>query len=552
MGLLKSGSPPIDDGQGGSYNVQFVCASPGTYDIVVCVDGMALPMCPFQIQVTSGPPSAQCSRIQGDGAQKCTLGSSAEFTIQAMDEFGNLCTEGGARFGVRANAHAKLHEVADNEDGTYSVTYSVPAWAQGPVRLEVLLDGFQVKGSPLTPRVLGFNGALSNERQDALAEQLPDLHWLREHPPPHVPEMPSVSLTTGHVTSNWEPTTRSVETTSKVAWQAADEWRRLSEFRDELERTRQQLAEHQSVLTRVADAVFGESERLGDWETRLRLSETESTLEGERLEGLRSEIRQEALGASFKIDGTSLRGDSPAYNSVPRRNAHPSSFVKSGSQPVMYEGGSAEQELMFLQRDIEQKSRRLQVLEAPGAASPRTGLPPDKSFQTIGEPTSRGPRAQHPMSEPTTAQDRSPARAPLPPKMAADPPQSLQDLSSPPSRPPIAVNPPNLGRGRSVSPAPLSEPVSRMQRPLGEPMFQSDGRSLGGGLAGLLRRVRWLCPEVGDQVALRSAFRISFGWQVPPHFACRKQSLKKLLLKQLIVSAVHHRPESWLWRLRFS
>ena len=99
-----------------------------------------------------------------------------------MDEFGNLCGEGGARcgpsscrrvhrgvhpaaegFGVRASAHVRLHEVSDNEacamvfvvatcacrleawhfchdlpkDGTYTVTYSIPDWAQGPVKLEV-------------------------------------------------------------------------------------------------------------------------------------------------------------------------------------------------------------------------------------------------------------------------------------------------------------------------------------------------------------------------------------------------------------------------------
>lgn len=53
-----------------------------------------------------------------------------------MDEFGNLCGEGGARFGVRASAHVRLHEVSDNEDGTYTVTYSIPDWAQGQIKLE--------------------------------------------------------------------------------------------------------------------------------------------------------------------------------------------------------------------------------------------------------------------------------------------------------------------------------------------------------------------------------------------------------------------------------
>ena len=92
-----------------------------------------------------GPPSATttqaegnwtdircelCEQVRGDGSQRCKLGGSAEFTIQAklrgslscsilsfvycdwnllwhgwtmqaMDEFGNLCGEGGARSGLQ-------------------------------------------------------------------------------------------------------------------------------------------------------------------------------------------------------------------------------------------------------------------------------------------------------------------------------------------------------------------------------------------------------------------------------------------------------------------
>ena len=68
------------------------------------------------------------------------------------------------------------------QDGTYTVTYSVPDWAQGPLKLEVpskyqhpyiavevssccssgcvlsiqvLLDGHPIRGSPLMPRIIG-------------------------------------------------------------------------------------------------------------------------------------------------------------------------------------------------------------------------------------------------------------------------------------------------------------------------------------------------------------------------------------------------------------
>ncbi|CAE7485433.1 abpC [Symbiodinium natans] len=148
--------PFVEDRQDGTYHIQFVCATPGVYEIAACVDGVALPMCPIAVSVAPGPPSATTTQVRGDGSQRCTLGGSAEFTIQAMDEFGNLCGEGGARFGVRASAHVRLHEVSDNEDGTYTVTYSIPDWAQGPVKLEVLLDGHPIRGSPLMPRIIGY------------------------------------------------------------------------------------------------------------------------------------------------------------------------------------------------------------------------------------------------------------------------------------------------------------------------------------------------------------------------------------------------------------
>ena len=31
--------------QDGTYHIQFVCATPGVYEITACVDGVALPMC---------------------------------------------------------------------------------------------------------------------------------------------------------------------------------------------------------------------------------------------------------------------------------------------------------------------------------------------------------------------------------------------------------------------------------------------------------------------------------------------------------------------------
>ncbi|CAK0861842.1 unnamed protein product [Prorocentrum cordatum] len=130
----------------------FVCATPGSYNVTVSVDGVVMPMCPLQIDVGPGPASAHKSEVQGKDNQVVDLGGMGKFTVVAHDEFGNLCHEGGSRLGVRALGHVKLLEVTDNEDGTYQVVYSVPEWAQGPVKIEVLLDGVRLRDSPVVPQ----------------------------------------------------------------------------------------------------------------------------------------------------------------------------------------------------------------------------------------------------------------------------------------------------------------------------------------------------------------------------------------------------------------
>merc|ERR1712232_195549 len=42
---------------------------------------------------------------------------------------------------------------------------------------------------------------------------------------------------------------------ARLAWRAADEWRRLAEAREELNRTREELVRHQAMLVQVGDSV---------------------------------------------------------------------------------------------------------------------------------------------------------------------------------------------------------------------------------------------------------------------------------------------------------
>lgn len=466
--------PFVEDLQDGTYHVQFVCATPGSYEISAFVDGNKLPMCPVVIHIAPGSPSATTTQVRGEGVQRCTLGGSAEFTIQAMDEFGNLCGEGGARFGVRASAHVRLHEVSDNEDGTYTVTYSVPDWAQGPLKLEVLLDGHPIRGSPLMPRIIGFipekinaeakakgkgNGRILKGAGGTFTDQLPSLRWLRENPPLPVPDIPppdvtTVALTGGVKGDRADPS----EASSRLAWSAADEWRRLAEVRSEMERCRDQLVEHQAVLLHVGDAIHSEVDRLQEWERNVRLREDELGEVEKQLEGMRAEIQKqyltqkrlletmaskdEAGGASVQPAAGTLKGARPAASSARKAgetgtadqgqssisSAWPDREARSSAKGTALAPGtqvSAEEELIALQRGIEQKKRQLRVLEEEAGNTARPLFASGNGLQGILKGNSPREKPLHPMLEGRLLSEMAPP--PVPPPLDAAPPPDFGD-----------------------------------------------------------------------------------------------------------------------------
>eukprot|EP00928_Gymnodinium_smaydae_P030842 TRINITY_DN22812_c0_g2_i2.p1 TRINITY_DN22812_c0_g2~~TRINITY_DN22812_c0_g2_i2.p1 ORF type:complete len:774 (+),score=103.51 TRINITY_DN22812_c0_g2_i2:59-2323(+) len=303
--------PWIEDNGDGSYLVQFICATPGEYHVNAYIGGVALPMCPVSVQVTTGPPSAYHCEVTGVGTHQCQIGEHTEFTITARDEFGNIVQRGGHRFGVRAIGHAKIHEVADNEDGTYVVCYSVPEFAKGPVKLEVLLDGVPVKGSPLEPEVLRprvqehLRGTRSGRAlQDADHTRLPAalddaerIRWLQQSVPHEVPDLPEIPRIDGHGAAVGE------DAAARTAWRTADEWRRLKDMRDEMAKAREALVEHQVRLAEAGSAVHKQLLTIKESTRGMQMEQLELGKVEARLQSLRGGILKQHQAFTRDLGG---------------------------------------------------------------------------------------------------------------------------------------------------------------------------------------------------------------------------------------------------------
>lgn len=256
---------------------------------------------------------------------------------------------------------------------------------------------------------------------------------------------------------------------SRLAWSAADEWRRLAEVRSELERCRDQLAEHQAVLLHVGDAIHTEVDRLQEWERNVKMREDELGDVEKQLEGMRSEIQKQYLTQKRLLETMSAKDEAPASprqlaaaSTTPRSSGRtgPSTLSPGRELQVGDRGGfkdrvdsspapalpwetrsqasaagqrqplqaSAEEELISLQRGIEQKKRQLRVLEeeAGNVARPHFAAASGTPRAVKGEPSPQ--ERLHPMLEGRLLSGLAPP--PAPPPLDAAPPPVFGDDSS--------------------------------------------------------------------------------------------------------------------------
>lgn len=487
--------PWIEDRKDGTYVVQFVCATPGKYDVNAYVDGMPLPMCPVAITVMAGLASPAHSELYGDGTKRCDVGGRQEFLIQARDEFGNACDAGGARFGVRAVGHAKLHEVADNEDGTYAVVYSVPEYAKGAVKLEVLLNGVPVKNSPVCPQVnrppdtsaaaVGAGEAVFFG--PGLSGQLERLRWLRQNPPAEVPLLPPAPIGSGALStqadaSQYHSAQAAGDTAAaRLAWRAADEWRRLGELRSEMAKCRENLMQHQAVLVSVGEAVHREYAQLEEKRRGLEADKQDITEVETRLDWFRADLtrqykqQQRWVSAGLAGDASATGGGRPGSPGRGRGvgDLSPTRFQGFGSSdpddfmPGPATGNGLEQreigQLQQLQEEVDKRRRWLRDLEevAEEDDAPPTGQfrPAPQRGQASGRPVRMGQGLDaSPLPPPAPPPLVPPLVAPPPPDQVTELPWRGGAQRGPLTTPPPPAPPPRLDEtlqepGMELSPA---------------------------------------------------------------------------------------------------
>jgi filamin len=139
----KSVPATLKDNNDGTYRVEYQPSGPGRHTIVPTVGGKPIKQAPIHVNVKAGT-SAGHSFIEG-----------FSFKIRAADLRGQPKTTGGDIFEVkvvdtRSGQPIKDVKVADNKDGSYTCTYSLPKEAHlgSEFELSATLNGAHIKGSP--------------------------------------------------------------------------------------------------------------------------------------------------------------------------------------------------------------------------------------------------------------------------------------------------------------------------------------------------------------------------------------------------------------------
>lgn len=170
-------TPHVTDNGDGTYSVEYQVEKPGVYNVNVDLHGEPIKDSPFHPKI-KWSCDANRSYAEGEGITdgKVFDNKPAQFTIHAVDHEGNPRLDGGDPFVVQIGGPQEPnipHEIVDNHDGTYTVTYSPDK--TGPIKVEVSLEGAAIKDAPFSIGVLsGTDPTMSDYKNFKVTVQARD------------------------------------------------------------------------------------------------------------------------------------------------------------------------------------------------------------------------------------------------------------------------------------------------------------------------------------------------------------------------------------------
>lgn len=146
------------DNRDGSYSCSYEAPKPGTFVLHVRIAKEHIKDSPFRPMVISGEPCPSKCVATGPGVKSAVAGELTHFTVQSKDMSGNNMDKGG--FTVVAVLKDPKGDIPvaikDNEDGTYSASYT--PLTSGPINLSVVVttEAFgsgEIEDAPFTVAV---------------------------------------------------------------------------------------------------------------------------------------------------------------------------------------------------------------------------------------------------------------------------------------------------------------------------------------------------------------------------------------------------------------
>jgi len=140
-----TGPVPVDvvDNGDGTYQVTYNPQDAGRHDIAVTLEGKPIKGSTFRVDINAGAWAGK------------TRMEAFYFTVRTYDKRGKPLTVGGARIKASVNKPngqaCEQTKIADNKDGTYTVSYK--ADESGNYKVSVTIDNKEIVGSPFNQTI---------------------------------------------------------------------------------------------------------------------------------------------------------------------------------------------------------------------------------------------------------------------------------------------------------------------------------------------------------------------------------------------------------------